>query len=72
MASTLDITPVAGALGAEISGVSLADDLSNAQFDEIHQAFLDHHVIFFRDQHGLTPEAQKRFARRFEIGRAHV
>ena len=71
MASTLDITPIAGALGAEISGVNLADDLSNAQFDEIHRAFLDHHVIFFRDQAGLTPDAQKRFARRFGTLNVH-
>ncbi|MEC7291189.1 MAG: TauD/TfdA family dioxygenase [Pseudomonadota bacterium] len=71
MASTLDITPIAGALGAEISGVNLADDLSNAQFDEIHRAFLDHHVIFFRDQVDLSPEAQKRFARRFGTLNVH-
>ena len=71
MASTLDITPVAGALGAEIGGVNLSEELSNAQFDEIHQAFLDHHVIFFRDQTGLSPEAQKRFARRFGTLNVH-
>ena len=71
MASTLDITPIAGALGAEITGVNLADDLSNAQFDEIHRAFLDHHVIFFRDQIGLSPDAQKRFARRFGTLNVH-
>ena len=71
MAATLDIIPVAGALGAEISGVDLSGDLSNAQFDEIHQAFLDHHVIFFREQTGLTPDAQKRFARRFGTLNVH-
>ena len=52
-------------------GIDLADDLSNAQFDEIHQAFLDHHVIFFRDQSGLSPDAQKRFARRFGTLNVH-
>ena len=71
MASTLDITPIAGALGAEISGVDLSGEISNAAFDEIHQAFLDHHVIFFRGQSGLTPEAQKRFARRFGTLNTH-
>ena len=68
MATTLDIHPIAGALGAEISGVNLSDDLSNAQFEGIHQAFLDHHVIFFRDQKDLSPDAQQRFARRFGLG----
>ena len=65
MSSNIDIQPIAGALGAEIGGVNLADDLSNSVFDQIHQAFLDHQVIFFRDQNGLEPERQKEFARRF-------
>lgn len=55
---------VAGALGAEIDGVDLSRPLDNATFDDIHQAFLDHQVIFFRDQQ-LTPESHKTFARRF-------
>lgn len=65
MSSSINIRPIAGSLGAEIHGVDLTADLSNAAFDRIHQAFLDHHVIFFRDQTGLTPDQQKTFARRF-------
>lgn len=52
--ASIDIKPVAGALGAEISGVDLSAELSNQTYDAIHQAFLDHLVIFFRDQN-LTP-----------------
>ncbi len=65
MSTQIDIRPVAGALGAEITGVNLASDLSNEAFDRVHQAFLDHQVIFFRNQHDLTPEAHKAFGRRF-------
>lgn len=61
---TIDVKPVAGALGAEIEGADLSADLDNETFDDIHQAFLDHQVIFFRDQH-LTPEIHKAFGRRF-------
>jgi taurine dioxygenase len=61
---TIDVTPISGALGAEIHGVDLAADLSNQAFDEIHQAFLDHQAIFFRDQ-DLTPQQQLAFGRRF-------
>jgi taurine dioxygenase len=57
-------TPVAGALGAEISGVSLSGDLSDDVIAEIRRALLDHLVIFFRDQQ-LTPDQQIAFARRF-------
>jgi len=71
MSQTLEIAPIAGALGAEINGVDLSEPLSNAQFDQIHQAFLDHHVIFFRGQDDLSPDAQKTFARRFGTLNTH-
>lgn len=61
---TIGVKPVSGALGAEIEGVDLSKDLSNETFDDIHQAFLDHVVIFFRDQH-ITHEQHKAFGRRF-------
>ena len=62
--STLQVSPIAGALGAEISGVCLADELSDDCIADIRQALLDYLVIFFRDQH-LSPEQQIAFARRF-------
>ena len=71
MADGLTISPIAGALGAEISGIDLSAELSNEQFTAIHRAFLDHHVIFFRDQNGLTPDAHKAFARRFGTLNVH-
>jgi taurine dioxygenase len=61
---SIDVKRLSGALGAEIQGVDLARDLDNETFDDIHQAFLDHQVIFFRDQN-LTPEQHKAFGRRF-------
>lgn len=60
----MQVTPIAGALGAEIEGVDLSTDLDTVTFEAVHRAFLDHQVIFFRDQ-SLSPEAHKRFARRF-------
>ena len=55
--------PIAGALGAEISGVDLSQDLPDEVVDEIRAALLDHLVVFFRDQ-SLTPQRQLAFARR--------
>ncbi len=60
----LEITPVSGALGAEISGVNLSENLSDETIQEIRQALLDYLVIFFRDQE-LTAEQHLAFARRF-------
>ena len=62
--SGLNIRKVAGALGAEISGVDLAADLPDAVIEEIRAAFVHHQVVFFRGQ-SLTPEAQLAFGRRF-------
>jgi taurine dioxygenase len=61
---TIDVQPLSSAIGAEIFGVDLSQDLSQETFSEIQQAFLDHLVIFFRDQ-DLTVDQQISFARRF-------
>jgi taurine dioxygenase len=60
----IEIRPVSGALGAEIHGVDLSDQLSEETFGEIRQAFWDYSVIFFRDQR-LTPEQHITFAERW-------
>lgn len=62
--SSITVTPVSGATGADVSGVDLTRPLSNAEWDGIHQAFLDHQVLRFRGQH-LTPGQHLDFARRF-------
>ncbi len=60
---TIEVTPIAGSLGAEIAGVDLAGDLSDETVAEIRQAWLDHLVVFFRDQ-PLPPAELLAFARR--------
>ena len=60
----IEVTPISGALGAEIGGVDLARPLDDDVFAEVHRAFLDHLVIFFRDQH-VTPDQHKAFGGRF-------
>ncbi|MEE9254900.1 MAG: TauD/TfdA family dioxygenase [Pseudomonadales bacterium] len=53
-----------GALGAEIVGVDLSSSLGAAVVAEIRQAWLEHLVVFFRDQ-TLAPDDQTRFAECF-------
>lgn len=55
---------VAGALGAEITGVELARPLSKDAAAQIRRLFLEHQVIFFRDQ-PLTPAQYMAFAQAF-------
>jgi taurine dioxygenase len=59
----IQVKPIAGALGAEISGVDLRT-VDDETFKEIKVAWLEHLVVFFRDQ-SITPEQQISFAKRF-------
>ena len=66
--SRIKVQPTSGAIGAEISGVDLSRGMDDETFREVRRAWLDHGVIFFRDQR-LTPAEQMAFAERFgELG----
>jgi taurine dioxygenase len=60
---SIKVLPIAGALGAEITGVDLGTDLIDDTVAEIRRAWLEHLVVFFRDQF-LGPEEFLGFARR--------
>jgi taurine dioxygenase len=62
--AALEIRPIAGAIGAEVHGVDLAEELPAETIAAIRQALLDHLVIFFRGQ-DLPPARFMAFARRF-------
>jgi len=57
------VTPIVDALGAEISGVDLAADPSDEVVADIRRTWLEHGVVFFRDQF-LGPDDFLRLARR--------
>ena len=65
----LHIAPLSPALGAQISGLDLSQQLTDAQRQAIEQALLTHQVLFFRDQ-PLTPQQHARFAANF--GELHI
>jgi taurine dioxygenase len=58
------VEPTSVALGAEVLGVDLSEKPDDATFAEIQRAWLEHHVLFFRDQE-LRPGQQTAFAERF-------
>ncbi|MFJ9829518.1 TauD/TfdA dioxygenase family protein [Streptomyces sp. NPDC101160] len=62
--SLFDIRRIGGKIGAEVTGVDLATELSESVFRQIHEAFLEHKVLFFRNQ-DITDEHQLAFAGRF-------
>ena len=61
----LSLKPAAGALGAWVSGVGLADVAESDQiYAQVREALVKHEVLFFRDQ-DVAPEVFAAFAQRF-------
>ncbi len=57
----LKVVRYAGGLGAEVTGVDLSAPCDDAVVAEIRAAWLEHLVLFFRDQQ-ITPDDQLKFA----------
>ncbi|MDR3538055.1 MAG: TauD/TfdA family dioxygenase [Acetobacteraceae bacterium] len=66
---TISVDKLTPIIGAELSGVDLAQPLGNHQMAEIHRALAENLVIFFRGQH-LSPEQHLAFGRNF--GELHI
>ena len=64
--SHIDVNPVSGALGAEITGVDISLPLDAEVVSEIRKALLNHLVIFFQNQ-VITPQQQLKFAEQFGV-----
>ena len=69
--AALEIRRVSGAIGAEVFGVDLSDDLDDEIIATLRSAWLEHLVLFFPDQQLTAPE-QIAFASRFgDVTTAH-
>ena len=66
---TLRIAPLSPIIGAEVSGVDLAQPLDDQTLADLEAAWAKHLVLFFRDQE-LTFEQHKALGRRF--GALHI
>lgn len=65
MSDAIEVVPVAGKIGAEIRGVRLSAELSTAVAGQIHDAWLKHKVLFFRNQQHLDEAQQESLTRLF-------
>ncbi|MBW2421527.1 MAG: TauD/TfdA family dioxygenase [Deltaproteobacteria bacterium] len=57
----MEALPIAGALGAELRGLDLAQKLDDTSVEGVLDALYEHKVIFFRSQ-TLTPQQQIEFS----------
>lgn len=60
----MEVISQSNSIGAEIRGIDLSTNLSDAEFEQVNQAFLDYQIIFFRDQL-LSHQQYCDFASRF-------
>ncbi|MDP9899375.1 TauD/TfdA dioxygenase family protein [Variovorax ginsengisoli] len=65
------VLPFAAPVGAEVVGLDLSQPLAEVDFQRIHRAHLDHHVLVFRDQR-ISPAEHVAFSRRFGPLEIHV
>jgi taurine dioxygenase len=66
----IDVRRFAPMLGAEVRGVQLADGIDPETYREIRRAFLEHQVLFFKEQSEIPPAVQVAIGRMF--GELHV
>jgi alpha-ketoglutarate-dependent taurine dioxygenase len=60
----LAFRPLSEVIGAEVSGIDLAEPLSAADFEQIRAVWLDRTILIFRSQ-SMTPAQQIAFTHRF-------
>lgn len=70
-AQAFEVRPLPGGIGAEIVGIDLGRALSTNDFERVHRAHLDHHLVVFRDQR-ITAQQHIDFSRRFGRLMVHV
>jgi alpha-ketoglutarate-dependent sulfate ester dioxygenase len=64
LAIDLDVSPLAGRIGAQIDNIRLAGDLPDAAIGAIEAALSKYKVVFFRNQGHLDDAEQESFAAR--------
>lgn len=65
-----NVRPLASGLGAEVIGLDMSEPIDEQTQARLRQAWLQHLVLLFRDQH-LTPQDLIAFSRRFATPHTH-
>lgn len=66
----IEVTPLAPAIGAEVSGIDLGESLSDEVVNALERAWMKHLVLFFRDQ-TLSIEQLSAFGAQFGVLHIH-
>jgi taurine dioxygenase len=67
--SKIEVRPLTAVIGAEIHGIDLSQPMNDETYSVVHDALLEHLVVFFRDQK-LTHDQHAAIGQRF--GELHI
>ena len=67
--NTIRVTPVTPSIGGLVEGIDLTRELDAPVVEDLHDALMEHQVLFFREQE-LTHETQKALGEHF--GKLHI
>ena len=70
-AQHFEVRPFDAPVGAEIIGLDISKPINAEDFQRLHKAHLDHHVLVFRNQQ-ITPQEHIDFSHRFGPLEIHV
>ena len=62
--SAVEVNPVSGGVGVELSNIDIGNGVNDAEFSSIQQAFVDNGLVFLHKQN-MTPEQHIEFAERW-------
>ena len=62
--SAVEVNPVSGGVGVELSNIDIGNGVNDAEFSSIQQAFIDNGLVFLHNQN-MTPEQHIEFAERW-------
>ncbi len=62
---TIEFRPLNDAIGAEVLGVDLSEPIAPQAFATIHQGWLRHAILLFRNQSAMTPDDHLALSRLF-------
>jgi len=68
----IEFRPLTPTIGAEVRGIDLAGPISEADFQRLHEAWLRHTILLFRDQAHIGPADHIAFTRRFGALEMHT
>ena len=66
---SIQIIPLAAAVGAEIKGIDVSN-IDKQEFEAVNKALIEFGVIYFREQ-SLTPSQQLKFASQWSEPHLH-